>query len=188
MPLVESLLSLPSDSQMTPAPASFDGAACPSPAALEALRPILRRSAAAILRRGEDIDDAVQDALLKLIQHSRHIDSQTRSLEGLASVTVRRVALDMLARKNPLVLQEDMAQVVAPGGEPALDAAHVRGRLSAAVDELPDPQRVVFLLVHQEGLKPTQAARELGLTHQCVRARLYRARLQLRAALRDLRP
>ena len=187
MTAIETTLSIPTDTRFAAEQPAGEGGDAYL-ASIEVLRPKLRRSAAAILRRAEDIDDAVQETLLKLIRHAGRFDDRRGTLEALGRTTVRRVALDMLARKNPLLLQEELLDAAAPIENTPLDAEQIRGRLTAAVDDLPDPQRVAFLLVHQEGLKPAEAARELGLSADSLRARLYRARGLLRSALRDLRP
>jgi RNA polymerase sigma-70 factor (ECF subfamily) len=156
---------------------------------LEALRPALRRSAAAILRREEDIDDAVQEAMLKLVRQGVRLDRTPGLLRAYACTTVRRVALDMLARKNPLPAGDTLEATALSANPPAaLDKEHVKGRLRDAIDRLPDPQRIAFLLVHQEGLDHPEAAQELRISQETLRARLYRARLTLRSALKDLAP
>ena len=154
---------------------------------LERLRPVLRRSAAAILRQPEDIEDAVQEALLRLVRHARRFDPQRGSLLGLGRTVVRRVALDMYAKLRPAArtVEPDPPASEAPA---ALEAAEACGRLREAVERLPDPQRVAFLLVHQEGLSHEEGAKELAISVESLRARLYRARCQLRVWLKELAP
>jgi RNA polymerase sigma-70 factor (ECF subfamily) len=156
---------------------------------LEQLRPVLRRSAGAILRREDDIEDAVQEALLRILRQGARLDPQPKMLRAFACTTVRRVALDMLARKQPLAAGDTLEFAAGEiQNAPALDREHINGRLTQAVNKLPDPQRMAFLLVHQEGLTHPEAAQELRISHETLRARLYRARLQLRTELKDLRP
>ncbi|MCZ7643838.1 MAG: sigma-70 family RNA polymerase sigma factor [Planctomycetota bacterium] len=152
---------------------------------VEALRPLMRRSALAVLRRREDAEDAVQEAVLKLVRNAARFEGG--SLEALARTSARRVALDMLARKRPHGGGERF-DPPAPERAPALEAAEVRGRLREAIERLPDAQRTVVLLVFQEGLSHAEAARELELSPETLRARLYRARQQLRIWLKDLAP
>ena len=154
---------------------------------LESIRPLLRRSAQSVLRRNEDVEDAVQEALLRLMKNATSFDPRRGSLQTLGRTTVRRIALDMLARKSPIA-SSDTLDPVAPEEKHPLEAEQIKGRLRLAVDALPDPQRVAFLLVHQEGLSHEKAARELGVSSESLRARLYRARCQLRVALKDLAP
>jgi len=98
----------------------------------------------------------------------------------------------MLARRQPLNTGEidDLpgAAMVADDLAGRLDAAHVCGRLRSAVDALPDTLRTAFLLVFQESMTHADAARELRVSQEALRARLCRARAQLRLALKDLKP
>jgi RNA polymerase sigma-70 factor (ECF subfamily) len=156
-------------------------------ARLEALRPLLTRAALAILRRSDDAEDAVQEALLRLVRNAGAFDERKGTLAAFARTTVRRVALDMLARLAPRPsAAADAAE--APAYAETLEAEEIRGKLRRAVDALPDPQRVAFLLVHQEGLNHEDAAKELNIAQETLRARLYRARMSLRAALKEFAP
>ena len=65
-------------------------------ARLEVLRPLLLRTASAVLRHEEDAEDAVQEALLRVLRHPERFDEQKGTLAAYARTTVRRVALDML--------------------------------------------------------------------------------------------
>lgn len=156
-------------------------------ARLEALRPLLARAAGAILRRADDVDDAVQDALLRMVRSARQFDARRGTLEAWAREIARNVALDMLQRLQPASLK-DPGAAPAPPQSPPLEAEEIRGRLRKAVDALPDPQRCAFLLVHQEGLSHEATARALSISLETLRARLYRARQNLRSSLKEYAP
>src|SRR5579862_542408 len=94
------------------------GAAAPLTAAeLESIRPALRRSAAAILRRGHDVEDAVQEAMLRIVRHAQRGSIERRSLAALGCTTVRRVALDMLARQAPVTSGNIVEMAEQPAGD-----------------------------------------------------------------------
>jgi RNA polymerase sigma-70 factor (ECF subfamily) len=59
------------------------------------------------------------------------------------------------------------------------------GEMRAAIDELPEGMRVVFVLRDIEGLSTQETADELGLSVPAVKTRLMRARLALRERLAD---
>src|SRR6185436_11174989 len=149
---------------------------------LEELRPVLRRSASSILRRAEDVEDAVQEAMLRLLKKEAEFDPAKGSLLALGKITVRRVAIDLLEKKQPKLGGGDV-ELTGPAPALPLEAAQIQGRVREALESLPEVQRAAFLLVFQEGLKPTEAARELGLAPEAFRARLYRARCELRTLL-----
>ena len=59
----------------------------------------------------------------------------------------------------------------------------VRQLIEAALDELPEKYRVVFVLRDVEGLSVKETADALGLSESNVKVRLLRARLDLRERL-----
>jgi RNA polymerase sigma-70 factor (ECF subfamily) len=76
-----------------------------------------------------------------------------------------------------------------PGSDPerALEAGEVRRRVGEAVGRLPERERLVFALRHDEGLRLAAIAEILETSEETVRNCLYRAHQRLRAALSDLR-
>lgn len=67
--------------------------------------------------------------------------------------------------------------------EALAERAEVRHLLDAALADLDDKYRVVFVLRDVEGLSVRETAEALGLTESAVKVRLLRARLQLRERL-----
>ncbi|MEU6720484.1 sigma-70 family RNA polymerase sigma factor [Nonomuraea sp. NPDC046802] len=84
-----------------------------------------------------------------------------------------------LARTDAGETSEDHADRVAD----SLDALATRGRLAAALAELPAADRDVLLLVAWAELTSEEAGKALGVPAGTVRSRLHRARTKIRAAL-----
>jgi RNA polymerase sigma-70 factor (ECF subfamily) len=59
----------------------------------------------------------------------------------------------------------------------------IRQLIDAALDELDEKYRLVFLLRDVQGLSTEEAAEALGLSNSNVKVRLLRARLMLREKL-----
>ncbi len=70
----------------------------------------------------------------------------------------------------------------------AADAPALRARLLAAIDDLPEAQREVFLMRVGAGLSFVEIARALDLSDNTVKSRMRYALEKLRAALDDLDP
>ena len=83
---------------------------------------------------------------------------------------------------------EGWTSVLPTEGQVSWMAAGPATHSGAGGQRVPDPQRMAFLLVHQEGLAHPEASQELRISQETLRARLYRARIQLRGTLKDLRP
>ncbi len=99
---------------------------------------------------------AVSVSLNGLRKVDRH-RKRERSLEGAAHVSRRQTGL-----------------------EPDL-----KDRLAAAVDELPEMYRTVFLMHDLEGYSHAEIAESMGVAEGTSKARLFRARARLREALGD---
>jgi RNA polymerase sigma-70 factor (ECF subfamily) len=67
--------------------------------------------------------------------------------------------------------------------EAAAARAEVRRLLERAVDELPEPFRIVFVLRDIEEMSVEETASHLGLRPETVKTRLHRARRLLRQSL-----
>ena len=61
----------------------------------------------------------------------------------------------------------------------------IRGLLEHAIDALPEPFRLVFVMRDIEGCTVEETAASLELRAETVKTRLHRARRLLRAALQD---
>ena len=61
-------------------------------------------------------------------------------------------------------------------------------RIEAALDELPEPLRIVFLLSHYQGMKYREIAEALSIPVGTVKYRVHEAVHRLRETLHDLDP
>src|SRR5258707_6876073 len=155
----------------------------------------LLRIAQSVTHNREDSQDAVQEAFLKAYQNLAEFreDSQfstwliritvNQSLAKLRKQrTVREVSLDKNFQGD-----EDMFPIEvtdwAPNPEQLYWASELRHILTQTLEAVRPTLRAVFVLRDIEGLSIDQTAVVLGLSHAAVKARLWRARLQLREAL-----
>jgi RNA polymerase sigma-70 factor (ECF subfamily) len=142
----------------------------------------------------DDAEDAMQEALLKTYRYVGHI-RDPESFRPWLYRTVRNACLIGRRKKvgEPTRLQsldEVMPGANAPdvrhqGKDPeqlAVNAA-LRRRLRQALKTLPVPYRAVVFLREIEGLSTREVAEVMGMSEDNVKTRLYRARLQLQAAL-----
>lgn len=147
------------------------------------------------LRDAHDADEAVQDAFLKVFTH---ITSYRHDLpfEVWFTRILVNACLDLRkarARRLKWVLPVERAGAAeAPGLEAADRSQSVEDRLvtrerlrelAAAVDQLPDRQRTVFLLCHVGEQSTSQVSATLGLREATVRVHLFRAVHKLRRLL-----
>ena len=147
------------------------------------------------LGNAADADDAVQDAFVKLYAHMTTYRADL-SFDAWFTRILVNTCLDQLKARRRLPSwsggRHDSAWDVAealPSGEPSAErrlVARDRWRaLSAAVDQLPERQREVFMLTHLDEQPPQAIAQVLGMSPATVRVHLFRALRRLRSVLGD---
>jgi RNA polymerase sigma-70 factor (ECF subfamily) len=150
----------------------------------------LFRVARAVVRDEAEAEDVLQEAYARAFSAIAGFRGEAGIATWLTKIVLNE-ARGRLRRRRPTVEldQLDTAEVVAfPGPRsenPEADAARaqIRRLLERAVDELPEPFRLVFVLREVEELSAEETALQLGLKVETVKTRLHRARRRLREAL-----
>jgi RNA polymerase sigma-70 factor (ECF subfamily) len=145
----------------------------------------LYRAVRAIVRDEAEAEDVMQHAYVQAFARLDQFDGRGGFAAWLTRIAVHEAfaRLRRRARPAPFVrAQAGYAHV--PDPEHAAAAAELRRLLEAAIDRLPETQRVVFVLRDVEGRSTAETARVLGIRELAVRARLHRARALLRRELR----
>lgn len=153
---------------------------------VEPLIPSLRRYATALLHDRHAADDLVQDCLERAVTrwHQRRDEGDTRKW---VFAILHNLAMDHLRRIRPragdlqLDAVEEAALAVAPSQEDRLRY----GDVLRALDQLPEEQRSVVLLISVEDMSYEEAAKVLGVPAGTVTSRLARAREKLLRIMRD---
>ena len=153
------------------------------------------------LRDVADADEAVQDAFVKAYTH---IESFQRNLSF--EVWLTRILINgCLDRQKARTRRSRWMLPVADAGrrdqdaieratrpsdrspEAQLMAREWRDQLVAAVQKLPDRQRLVFMLCHYSDHSTRDVAEMTGLNESTVRVHLFRAIRKLRTAMEGQR-
>ncbi|MEZ5318489.1 MAG: sigma-70 family RNA polymerase sigma factor [Vicinamibacterales bacterium] len=154
------------------------------------------------LRDAADADEAVQDAFVKAYLHLGTFREElpfeiwfTRILINgcLDRLKGRRRRERWMAPPplDPNGVERDMAEYLparGPSPEDLVLADERRRRLTTALAELPERQRLVFMLSHFEGRSSREVSAMTGLNESTVRVHLFRAIRRLRAILAPGRP
>ncbi len=153
---------------------------------LVALAPRLRRHARGLTGDAAQADDLVQDTLERALRYRWRFrlrpgawwgDGADGLLPWLLTL-MHRLRLNSLRRKDLVVATDTLPEVSAPAADPGL-----RRDLLQALEQLPEAQRAVLLLVSLEQLTYAEAARVLDIPQGTVMSRLARAREQMRRLL-----
>ncbi|MDQ3560396.1 MAG: sigma-70 family RNA polymerase sigma factor [Pseudomonadota bacterium] len=146
--------------------------------------PRLLRLGQAILGSLEEAEDVVQETLISLWEHAGRWKPEARIGTWLHRVCTNR-SIDRLRRRRPSVDQGAIAEIADETELP--DAVLVQGEAArsvrAAMERLPERQRLAVLLFHFQDLSQTEAAEIIGVSEAAFESLLARARRQLRALL-----
>jgi RNA polymerase sigma-70 factor (ECF subfamily) len=151
-------------------------------AQLEQQIPALRRYAFALARDHRAADDLVQDCLEKALSrwYLRRSDGDLRAWLFTILRNLYINAYRANRRRGPHV---SIDQVPARATQPAQEASLEFRDVLAALDQLPEEQKSLLLLIGVEDFSYDQAASMLGLPIGTVMSRLSRARQRLRTII-----
>lgn len=153
----------------------------------------VRGTLAGILRRDEDVEDAVQDTFVRAFQHIASFHGRSRFLTWLTRIAINTALQRLHGRRKFEDVTEslDTAEIVHPrhlqtwqqDPEAAYSKIAMRELVLKAVRNLPLKYRVVVVLRDLQQLSTAETAAALDLGVPGVKARLLRGRLMLREAL-----
>src|SRR3954468_23999845 len=150
------------------------------------------------LRNHDDALDAVQDAMMKLVQSYgsrnseewrplfyRILTNRIRDLQRRRTVRGRVMAWLPLRDGEDDDEFDPIAQAPSPDPNPArrLELDEAIGALEAALQDLPPRQQQAFLLRNFEGLDVSETAGAMGCSEGSVKTHYFRALESLRARL-----
>jgi RNA polymerase sigma-70 factor (ECF subfamily) len=148
-----------------------------------------------MLGNPQDAEDVLQNTFLNVLTHISEFEGRSSLATWLYRIAANE-ALMLLRRKKPEVNLEDFeaneeaddlqpTQFVDWSALPENQLLSGEGKqlLDRAIQILPEPMRLVFLLRDVEGLSIKETAEALNLTETNVKTRLLRARLSLREQL-----
>jgi RNA polymerase sigma-70 factor (ECF subfamily) len=153
------------------------------------------RLATKMLNQQEDAEDVLQETFLKAYRGIKSFDGRSKISTWLFRIATNE-ALMIIRRKHPEMISIDEPIETEEGEQEPIQiidwcclpeyellSEETRKKLDAAVQELPDRLKVVFILRDINDLSTHETAEVLGLTDTAVKTRLSRARLRLREEL-----
>lgn len=132
-----------------------------------------------VLRDPDLAADATQQTFLKAWRASATYDPE-REFRPWIYAIARRTAIDIYRKRKRVVPSDDVDEVTTP---PGLETAWEVFEVRAALDRLPDAERVVVQLSHLEGLTHVEIAERLGIPVGTVKSRSHRAHQRLATLL-----
>ncbi len=136
-----------------------------------------------------DVDDALQDAFVKLWGRRRQLDSESAA-EGVAVTTVKNVSIDALRRRSATRFEDvDTSPQAALTAQPD-DDSRERDELYATVSGLIDSRlstrdRQILYMRDRDGWEFDEIAKAMSLSEANVRVIISRARKTIRQIYKD---
>lgn len=156
----------------------------------------LFRIARSVMRDDDEARDVLQEAYMHAFSGVREFRGDSGIFTWLAAITLNEARGRLRRRRHTVPIEAvETAQTqgaeilifptMAPSSDPEGELARtqIRALLERAVDELPEPFRLVFIMREIDELSIEQTAALLGLKADTVKTRLFRARKQLRRLL-----
>jgi RNA polymerase sigma factor (sigma-70 family) len=156
----------------------------------------LFRVARSVVRNDIEAEDVLQEAYTRALARLDGFRGDSSLLTWLTAITLNEARGRLRQRRNIVELdhiedaQKQGAEVVlfpSPRNDPEenLARAQMRHVLEEAIDRLPEPFRLVFMMRDVEECTIEETAANLGLRPETVKTRLFRARRLLRGALNE---
>ena len=152
----------------------------------------LYRVALAILRDESEAEDVIQQTYVNAYFHLDQFADRARFSTWLTRIAIhealaRSRKAARMTRVEVLTHEEEVMaaplRTSGPDPEQRAYSSELSAHIEAAVAQLPDDFRGVFMLRDVEGLSTHETAACLGLNEVTVKTRLHRARVLLRRAL-----
>jgi RNA polymerase sigma-70 factor (ECF subfamily) len=156
----------------------------------------LFRTARSIVGDDAEAEDVLQETYARGFEHLKDFRGEAAILTWLTRIAINEARGRLRRRRHTVDLdeveaaQQDTGRILSfPGAygasdpERAASRAEARRLLESAVDELPEPFRLVFILREIEECTVEETAVSLGLRPETVKTRLHRARRLLRKSL-----
>jgi RNA polymerase sigma-70 factor (ECF subfamily) len=151
----------------------------------------LYRLARGILRNDSEAEDVVQETYVRAFTHLGQFRGDSSLSTWLSRIAVNE-ALGRRRRQRPGVELSSLPQGVleaqiiqfplaaSEDPEKSMAQREIQHVVEHAIDELPEPFRLVFITRVIEGMNVEETAEILGLKPETVKTRLHRARNMLR--------
>jgi RNA polymerase sigma-70 factor (ECF subfamily) len=151
------------------------------------------------LGNAEDAEDALQDGLLSACKNMHQFRGDAQFSTWLGSIVLNSARMQLRRRqyRNFVSLDESQENLdegnpigaerledSSPDAEETIQQTQARENLERAVEMLPVRLRVAFRMRVFEGLSTAEAATALGIAEGTLKARFFRARMQVIAIAR----
>jgi RNA polymerase sigma-70 factor, ECF subfamily len=139
-----------------------------------------------MLRDDAEAEDVAQEAFLRLWRSSATLEIGPAGIRPWLRRVVSNLCLDRVRGQSRVKVVDELPEVPDPAKQlVGLENQDTQRRVEAAMQKLPDRQRLALTLFHFEGLSQIEIGQVMGVSDEAVESLLSRARRQLKADLKS---
>ena len=139
-----------------------------------------------MLRDDAEAEDVAQETMLRLWRNAAGLELGPNGVRPWLRRVASNLCIDRVrARRNTTVVEEVPEESAPPSQLRHLAERELGARVDAALQALPERQRLAITLVHYEGMSQIEVGGVLGISDEAVESLLARARRTLKASLKE---
>lgn len=137
-----------------------------------------------MLRDDAEAEDIAQEAMLRLWRSAQGLELGPGGLRPWLRRVTSNLCIDRVRAGQRTVVTDEVPEVAEPATQmTGLQDRDLSARVAAAMQDLPERQRLALTLFHHDGLSQIEVGRAMGITDEAVESLLARARRALKANL-----
>ena len=139
-----------------------------------------------MLRDDAEAEDVAQETMLRLWRNAAGLELGPHGVRPWLRRVASNLCIDRVrARRNTSVVEEVPEESAPPTQVRHLVERELGVRVDAALQALPERQRLAITLFHYEGMSQIEVGDVLGISDEAVESLLARARRTLKLALKE---
>lgn len=137
-----------------------------------------------MLRDDAEAEDIAQEAMIRLWRSAQGLELGPGGLRPWLRRVTSNLCIDRVRAGQRTVVTDEVPEVAEPATQmTGLQDRDLSARVAAAMQALPERQRLALTLFHHEGLSQIEVGQAMGISDEAVESLLARARRALKASL-----
>jgi len=139
-----------------------------------------------MLKDDAEAEDVAQETMLRLWRNAAGLELGPNGVRPWLRRVASNLCIDRVrSRRNTQVVHEVPEESAPPAQVRYLSERELGARVDAALQALPERQRLAITLFHYEGMSQIEVGNVLGISDEAVESLLARARRALKSALQE---
>lgn len=146
--------------------------------------PIVLAVARRMLRDDAEAEDVAQEAMLRLWKHGGELEIGGNGVAPWLRRVTANLCIDRVRVSQRYVVTDEVPEVPEEATqEKSIEQQDVATRVTTALNDLPERQRIALALFHYEGRSQKEIGEVMGISDEAVESLISRARRKLKQTL-----